>query len=498
MRRQLCGFLIVLTAMLVVPVILAAQSSTPLPPLAPNPVYPGNGLANVPASFTLRWNSGLDAQRTNPQWPVTYAVYYKWWPSGGTEPSSYSLFASGLPCSPDSSGVCTMAVSGTGAGIYRYYVVANMNVSASTGVANSILSTQSAPAFFTTGNAPVSMISAPLPPNPMFPSDGLLNVPSSFTLRWNDGLDASRRNSLWPVTYAIYYKSWPSGGAEPSSYLLFSNGLPCNPDSTGLCTLPISGVSVANYRFYVVANMDVSASTGVPGSVLSTQGPAAFFSEATQTVPPVQSPPNRILPVQIPASAPAQAADDEITIDANSAPPPVPVWMTYQFFFVHLAHLDQLADQDQANGNVEGANGWRTFEQQKIGLTDSESQLLKQVAYSCNDSLKALDTAYQTQVANFRAQHPNGQFLNLPLPAEISQAFQQKIAAVYSCINQLSTGLGSASFQKLDNYVNSHFQPTMQPLPASGPSPTPVPISSTAAAPPPPPDPPTTDVTVHS
>src|SRR5205085_12048908 len=123
------------------------------------------------------------------------------------------------------------------------------------------------------------------------------------------------------------------GGAVPSSYLLFSNGLPCNPDSTGLCTLPVSGVSVANYRFYVMANMDVSASTGVPGSVLSTQGLAAFISEATQTVPPVQSPPIRILPIQIPASAQAQAADDEMTIDANSAPPPVsvPVWMTYQF-----------------------------------------------------------------------------------------------------------------------------------------------------------------------
>lgn len=466
----------------------ALQSPTPLPPLAPNLVYPSNGLANVPSSFTLRWNSGLDAARTTAQWPVTYAIYYKVWANGGAEPANYALFASGLPCNPDSTGTCTMAVPGMGAGIYRIYIVANMDVSASTGVANSILSTPSAPARFSTGNIPISLIPAPLPPGPVYPSDGLLNLPSSFTIRWSDGLDASRRNSLWPVTYAIYYKSWANGVAEPSSYTLFASGLPCNPDSTGFCTKPVAGISLVNYRWYAVASMDVSASTGVANSTLSTQGPPAFFTGATQPVPPVQSPPNRAIPVQLQPSAPSEASDvDTVDATVDAAPAPVPVWMVYRSFFLHLAHLDQLADQDQANGNAEGANGWRTFEQQAAGLTDSEAQLMKQVAYSCNDQLKTLDATIQTQITNFRTQYPNGKFLTVPIPPGISQSFQQKVATVNSCIAQISTDLGAASFQKLDNYVQTHFQPAMQAVPGPAPAPAPMPVSGAPA----------TDITVN-
>jgi hypothetical protein len=518
MHRQLFGFLTVLTAMLVLPLnfpfhngmlpavsisLAAPQSSTPmtpstpLPPLAPNPVYPGNGLANTPSNFTLRWNSGLDASRTNPQWPVTYAIYYKSWANGGIEPANYSIFGGGFVCNPDSSGVCTKQVSGMGAGNYRWYVVANMDISAYTGVANSVLSTQSAAALFSTGNIPVSMISAPLPPNPVYPDDGLLNVPSSFNVRWSDGLDASRTNPRWPVTYAIHYKSWPIGGVEPADYTLFSDGLPCNPDSTGVCTMAVSGISAGNYRWYVVANMDVSASTGIANSILSTQGSAAFFSEAAQPLPPVQSPPNRILPVQIQPSAQIQNPED-VTIDVTEdAPTPAPAWMVYRVFFLHLAHLDQLADQDNANGNVEGANGWRAFEQQAAGLTEGETQLLKQVAYSCNDQLKVLGAALQTQITSFRAQYPNGQFLTVPVPQEVIQSFQQNVTTINSCIDQLSAGLGAASFQKLDSYIQTRFQTGQNiPIPGPTPSPTPVPISSTAVNPPPP-DPPTNEITVN-
>src|SRR2546423_12333494 len=102
MRGKLCGFLKMIAALQIPPVILTAQSNAPLPPLAPNPVYPGNGFANVPSSFTLRWNSGLDAARTNSQWPVTYAIYYKYWSIGGTEPANYSPMGSAIPCNPDS------------------------------------------------------------------------------------------------------------------------------------------------------------------------------------------------------------------------------------------------------------------------------------------------------------------------------------------------------------------------------------------------------------
>src|ERR1051326_8273051 len=154
---------------------------------------------HAPASFTLRWNSGVNATRRLPWWPVTYAIYYKAWLYGAAEPASYTLFSSGLQCNPDSSGVCSMPVSNIAAGNYRFYVIANMDESLPTG--RGIQSTQSPTSYFTVGYQPIATIPAPLPPNPIYPSDGTLHVPGNFTLRWNDGLDASRRSPFWPVTY---------------------------------------------------------------------------------------------------------------------------------------------------------------------------------------------------------------------------------------------------------------------------------------------------------
>lgn len=247
-----------------------------LAPLAPTPAYPTDGTLHVPASFTLRWNSGVDAARRYPWWPATYTIYYKAWLYGAAEPASYALFGSGLQCNPDSSGVCTMPVSNISDGNYRFYVVANIDESIPTG--RGVLSTQGSVAYFTVGYQPISTIPAPLPPNPVYPTDGTLHVASNFTLRWNDGLDASRRSPFWPVTYAIYYKAWNYGTPEPASYFFFGSGFACNPDFTGACTLSVSNVARGNYRWYVIANMDVSASTGVANSILSTQGSVAFFT----------------------------------------------------------------------------------------------------------------------------------------------------------------------------------------------------------------------------
>jgi hypothetical protein len=251
---------------------------SPLPPLPPNPVYPSDDTLHAPSSFTLRWNDGLDSSRRSLQWPVTYAIYYKAWNYGSPEPASYFFFGSGFQCNPDSSGACTLSVSNVAAGNYRWYVVASMDESISTGVPNSILSTQSTVAFFTIGYQPISTIPAPLPPNPIYPGDGALNVSSSFPVRWNDGLDASRRNPLWPVTYAIYYKYWPFGGFEPANYTLVVAAQPCNSVTFGTCETFVTGEPDGNFRWYVIANMDVSASTGISNSILSTQSSIATFT----------------------------------------------------------------------------------------------------------------------------------------------------------------------------------------------------------------------------
>jgi hypothetical protein len=256
---------------------------SPLPPLPPNPVYPSDGTLHAPSSFTLRWNDGLDSSRRSLQWPVTYAIYYKAWNYGATEPASYFFFGSGFQCNADSSGTCTLPVSNVAAGNYRWYVVANMDVSISTGVPNSIESTQSTVASFTIGYQPISTIPPPLPPTPVYPNDGLQGAPSSFPVRWNDGLDPSRRNGQYPTTYALYYKYWPFGGVEPSNYTLVVAAQPCNAQVTGICETFVSGEPNGNFRWYMIANMDVSLFTGVPNSILSTQSSVATFTVGQAT-----------------------------------------------------------------------------------------------------------------------------------------------------------------------------------------------------------------------
>lgn len=96
-------------------------------PLSPSPVYPYDGASNVPDNMTVKWQSGKDAERTS--YPTTYQIWFKYWPYGGTEPADFSLSASGMPCNPDGTGVCTTNVTGMSHGNWRWKVVADMDVS---------------------------------------------------------------------------------------------------------------------------------------------------------------------------------------------------------------------------------------------------------------------------------------------------------------------------------------------------------------------------------
>lgn len=477
MRKRSCVLVILLAAALALPVNLAAQSSAPLPPLPPNPVYPSDGLVSVPSNFTLRWNSGLDAARTSPSWPVTYAIYYKYWAYGGAEPASYSPMGNSIPCNPDSTGTCTMPVSGLAGGNYRFYIVANMNVSATTGVSNSILSTPSSAVHFAEGYQPISTIPSPLLPNILYPSNGLLNAPASFNLRWNSGLDASRTNPSWLITYAIYYKFWASGGTEPASYSSMGNAVQCNADSLGLCMMHVSGIGSGNYRFYIVANMDVSASTGVPNSILSTQSSATFFADSGQ---------NTIQPGQGVSSSSAEGREDpanppqymteapiRATLDIPPPPPP-PAWVTYHLFFVHLANLDQLADQQDAAGLPAVATKWRTYEQRAIGLSDTEAAAMKQVAHDCNDAVNSQDATIQTRIQSLRGQYPAAQ-LALPSPSDLTQLGNDRISIINSYISELQAALSTTTFQKLDSYIQQNFLPPVEDVPAGTPTGPPMP-----------------------
>jgi Phosphate-induced protein 1 conserved region/WSC domain len=270
-------------------------------PTPPTPVYPYDGLLHVSSNFPVRWNDGLGGTLADPNHPVTYAIYYKYWPYSGTEPANYTLATAAQQCNPDSPGICSTAVSGEPDGTFRWYLEADLDTSPPPHTTPSLVRTQSSVATFTVGYQPINTIPPPLPPTPVYPYDGLQGVGSDFPVRWNDGLDASRRNGQYPTTYAIYYKYWPFGGVEPSSYTLVVAAQPCNARMTGICETYVTGEPNGNFRWFVIANMDVSLFTGVPNSILSTQSSVATFTvgQAVTYQGCYTDDPNRALPVQL-------------------------------------------------------------------------------------------------------------------------------------------------------------------------------------------------------
>ena len=122
-------------------------------PLDPTPLYPSGSA--VGSSYTVRWNSGIDTDRS--PYPVNYEVWYKYWPFGGTEPAGYSLSRANMPChdngtGPDAYNECSTYVAGPQpAGNWKWYVVANLNVSSAVyyGFPNTFFTTQSNGLYFT-------------------------------------------------------------------------------------------------------------------------------------------------------------------------------------------------------------------------------------------------------------------------------------------------------------------------------------------------------------
>jgi len=68
------------------------------------PLNPPHNSFNQPISFTLQWSDGLDSQRRDPRWPVTYDIYA----SGNEFPEN--LVFSNIPC--NGVGTCSINVSG--------------------------------------------------------------------------------------------------------------------------------------------------------------------------------------------------------------------------------------------------------------------------------------------------------------------------------------------------------------------------------------------------
>ena len=118
-------------------------------------------------------------------------------------------------------------------------------------------------------NGTMTSTPAANPPNAVYPADGAVNVPSSFTLKWTDGLDADRSRSDWPVTYDVY----GSGNDAPENLVL--SNVPCN--GVGTCSATISNISYATrFTWHVVARMH-------SGPVIPNAGPDNAYLTSSAT-----------------------------------------------------------------------------------------------------------------------------------------------------------------------------------------------------------------------
>jgi hypothetical protein len=87
---------------------------------------------------------------------------------------------------------------------------------------------------------------AALPPTRVYPAEGQVNTPTSFTLQWTDGRNYDRNG--WSITYDIY-----GSGNEFPENLAYSN-IPCN--GVGTCSLTVSNLAyTTRYQWRVVARM---------------------------------------------------------------------------------------------------------------------------------------------------------------------------------------------------------------------------------------------------
>jgi len=134
--------------------------------------------------------------------------------------------------------------------------------------------------------------------------------------------------------------------------------------------------------------------------------------------------------------------------DASNTPDPV---VEFLFFFQHLASLDAAADSAEAEGNP-NASQWRRHEQLAAGLTDEQGEILKEVAYGCNQALQDHDAELQASGT---------------IPADQSVGTREIVSAA---VDELRSRLGEEAFQTLASYVHATFGPEIE-LVSSSPGP---------------------------
>ncbi len=173
---------------------------------------------------------------------------------------------------------------------------------------------------------------------------------------------------------------------------------------------------------------------------------------------------------QGPASQVEQNQNDVGTAQNDQSPieaQPAPDHVVYLIYFRHLANLDQVAAQREAEGKDGG--GWRSHEQRAASLSEEEGYTLKRIAYDCLQSVAEVDKKIQSVVAAFHTQHPQGEYLKSGVPPELVQLEKEKTEIINAHIDQLKLLLGNRPFDKLARHIAKHFKGSIRQIPLNAP-----------------------------
>jgi hypothetical protein len=138
---------------------------------------------------------------------------------------------------------------------------------------------------------------------------------------------------------------------------------------------------------------------------------------------------------------------------------PLPEHVPYMFLFHHLVFLRQKGGEIEQQGK--GKSVLLTRFQEKAGLTDTQFQILYQVASDCEQEIVKQDQKAMAVIEAMKAHYPDGKLpageAPPPLPPELITLQQEHDAIILRARDRLHQAFGEQAFGQFHAFVQSRI-----------------------------------------
>lgn len=130
----------------------------------------------------------------------------------------------------------------------------------------------------------------------------------------------------------------------------------------------------------------------------------------------------------------------------------------YRAFFMYQAHLDRVADAEDAQGK--DGSGFRNHFQKELGFSDGEFAAVRASAQRLSAKLAAQDAKAKAIVDAYRAKYPR-QIQSPsdlpPVPPELLQLQKERDAMIAQEVDALRASLGAQKAARMDAFLQNQF-----------------------------------------